>query len=127
MDMYAENVMDYYKNPRNHGTIVGADIVEKGNNPLCGDEVEVFIKLNGNKVIERMSFVGKGCAISQAATSMLTELVRGKKLEEAKSITKEEIFELVGVPLSPIRIKCALLGLKTLEQGITLYEEQQKQ
>lgn len=126
-DMYAENIMDYFKNPRNFGTLGNADIVERGNNPVCGDEIELFVKLNGSKKIEDIKFKGKGCAISQAAVSMLTEFVKGKTLEEAKQITNQDIFDLVGVPLSPIRVKCALLGLKTLELGIQMYEAKQKQ
>ena len=125
-DMYRENIMDHFKNPRNHGVVNDADIVFADNNPLCGDEIGVTAKLAkdkaGNKIIAEIKFNGKGCAISQASASMLTEQVVGMKLEEVKKMKNEEVIKNLGIPLQPIRVKCALLGFKVLEAGIFLYE-----
>src|SRR3989338_6251132 len=125
-DMYRENIMDHFKNPRNHGVVNDADIVFADNNPLCGDEIGVTAKLAkdkaGNKIIAEIKFNGKGCAISQASASMLTEQVVGMKLEEVKKMKNEEVIKTLGIPLQPIRVKCALLGFKVLEAGIFLYE-----
>lgn len=116
-DMYADTILDYYRNPRNYGHITGADIKAKDFNPLCGDEVEINIKLNDG-LIKDIKFCGKGCAISQAAASMLTETVMGKKLEEVVKISKQDILDLLGIQISYVRIKCALLSLKVLKVGV---------
>ena len=116
-NMYADIILDYYRNPRNFGHIENADITAKDYNPLCGDEIEINIKLNGNAVKD-IKFIGKGCAISQAAASMLTELVMGKKLEDAAKLGKQDILDMLGIQISYVRIKCALLSLKVLKLGV---------
>lgn len=116
-DMYADTILDYYRNPRNYGHITEAEIKAKDFNPLCGDEIEMNIKLNGNS-IKDVKFSGKGCAISQASASMLTELVMGKKLEDAAKLTKQDILDMLGIEISYVRIKCALLSLKVLKLGV---------
>jgi nitrogen fixation NifU-like protein len=122
-DIYKEIILDYYKNPRNYGKLENPDIKAKDSNPLCGDEIEIQIKLDDKKErIEEIKFNGRGCAISQASVSMLTEMVEGMKIEEIKELTKEHILELLGNPnLGPLRIKCALLGLKVLKLGVYSY------
>ena len=120
VDIYTETILEYYRHPRNHGTIKDADIVVRDSNPVCGDVVEIYIKVNQNK-IQDIKFSGHGCAISQASTSMLTEMVSGKKLDEVKNLNKDEILGFLGIDLSPVRLKCALLGLKVLKLGVYDY------
>lgn len=113
--------MDYYRNPRNYGKIENPDIAQRDSNPLCGDELEMFINIKENKVAD-VKFTGKGCAISQASASMLTELIMGKDFEFVKKLTKEDIFNNLGLhELGPARVKCALLSLKVLKSGLYSY------
>ncbi|RMF91366.1 MAG: SUF system NifU family Fe-S cluster assembly protein [Nitrospinota bacterium] len=116
-DFYRENILDHYKNPRNFGTLEHPDISYQDSNPLCGDEIRIDLKLEGDKVAA-VRFSGHGCAISQASASMLTEMIEGKTLEEIKQIGKEDILENLGIPLGPVRLKCALLALKVLKAGV---------
>ncbi len=118
-DLYRENILDHYKNPRNHGTIEGADAVAEGMNPLCGDEVTIYVGFAGDgETIEDVRFAGRGCAISQASTSMLTELVKGRKAGDVLDFDREELLDEVGIPLTPVRLKCAILGLHTLKVAL---------
>ncbi|MFQ5941282.1 MAG: Fe-S cluster assembly sulfur transfer protein SufU [Nitrososphaerales archaeon] len=120
-DIYREIILDYYRNPRNYGKIDSPDISVRDSNPLCGDEIEIHLKFDGGKVKD-VKFTGKGCAISQASASMLTEMIIGKNLEDVKKIGKDVILESLGLPnLGPARIKCALLSLKTLKLGVYSY------
>ena len=120
-DIYREIILDYYRNPRNFGKIQNPDIAQKDSNPLCGDELEMHINIKENKVAD-VKFTGKGCAISQASASMLTELIMGKDFEYVKKLTKEDIFDNLGLhDLGPARIKCALLSLKVLKYGLYSY------
>ena len=120
-DIYREIILDYYRNPRNYGKIENPDISKRDSNPLCGDELEMHINIKENKVSD-VKFSGKGCAISQASASMLTELIMGKDFDYVKKLTKEDILENLGLPdLGPARIKCALLSLKVLKYGIYSY------
>ena len=117
--MYREVILDHYKNPRNHGDVDGADAHAEGQNPLCGDEVTVSVRFGSDgETIEEMRFEGRGCAISQAATSMLTELVQGRKASDVAVLDKEELLEEIGIPLTPVRLKCAMLGLTTLKVAL---------
>ena len=117
--LYREVILDHYKNPRNHGVIEDADAHAEGKNPLCGDETEIFVKFGSDgATIEDIKFHGRGCAISQAATSMLTEMVKGKQASEVATLTRDDILEEVGIPLTPVRLKCALLGLTTLKLAL---------
>jgi nitrogen fixation NifU-like protein len=124
MDIYMEEIMDHYKNPRNTGKIKNADLTLTDSNPLCGDELEVTLKLEKNKqTIKEIKFTGKGCAISQASMSILSETIIGKKLQEIIALKNEDLFELLGnIQLSMMRVKCALLGLKTVQKAIIKYE-----
>jgi nitrogen fixation NifU-like protein len=117
--LYREVILDHYKNPRGHGVIEDADASADGQNPLCGDEVSIYVQFGEDgDTIEDVKFSGRGCAISQAATSMLTELVQGRKASEVAVLPREELLEEVGIPLTPIRLKCALLGLGTLKLAL---------
>lgn len=116
--LYREVILDHYRTPRNHGLLDPADAVADGKNPLCGDEVTVSVRFGGDDVIEEVGFEGQGCAISQAATSMLTDLVKGRTAAEVAMMPKEELLEEIGIPLTPVRLKCALLGLGVLKVAL---------
>src|SRR6187431_1102280 len=115
--LYREVILDHYKNPRGHGVIEGADVEAEGQNPLCGDEVSIFVSFDGDR-IEDVKFRGRGCAISQASTSMLMELVKGRTADEVAGMSKDELLDEVGIPLTPVRLKCALLGLGVLKLAL---------
>jgi nitrogen fixation protein NifU and related proteins len=118
-DMYREVILDHYKNPRGHGVIEGADAQAEGLNPLCGDEVTIYVQFEEDgETIDEVKFSGRGCAISQASTSMLMEMVKGRKANEIAALPKEELLEEIGIPLTPIRLKCALLGLGVLKVAL---------
>lgn len=117
MDLYSEIILDYYKHPRNKGPIKSTENKATELNPLCGDKVTIYLKFDKNNKIQKATFEGEGCAISQAATSMLTEILSGKTLEELNKMNQENIFKLLGFKISPGRIKCALLGLETAKKA----------
>jgi len=117
--LYREVILDHYKNPRGHGVIPGADAEAEGQNPLCGDEVSVYVAFDGDgDTIGDVRFEGRGCAISQAATSMLMEMVEGRSAAEVAAMPKEELLEEIGIPLTAMRLKCAMLGLTTLKVAL---------
>ena len=117
--LYREVILDHYKSPRGHGLIADADAQAEGQNPLCGDEVTISVKFAADgETIESVGFEGRGCAISQAATSMLTELVQGRKASEVATLPREELLDEIGIPLTPIRLKCAILGLGVLKVAL---------
>jgi nitrogen fixation NifU-like protein len=117
--MYRELILDHYKNPRNHGVIEQPDAEAEGQNPLCGDEVGITVAFGSDgETIEDLKFAGRGCAISQAATSMLTEMVKGRKAGDVALLDKDELLEEIGIPLTPVRLKCAMLGLTTLKVAL---------
>jgi len=117
--LYREVILDHYKNPRGHGIIEGADAEAEGQNPLCGDEVSIYVSFDPDgETIEEVKFSGRGCAISQAATSMLVEMVKGRSATEVATLPKEELLEEIGIPLTPVRLKCAMLGLTTLKLAL---------
>ena len=115
--LYREVILDHYKNPRGHGVIDGADSEAEGQNPLCGDEVSIAVAFDGDTIAD-VKFQGRGCAISQAATSMLMDMVKGRSAEEVASMSREELLDEVGIPLTPVRLKCALLGLGVLKLAL---------
>jgi nitrogen fixation NifU-like protein len=119
-DLYRELILDHYKNPRNHGLLDPADARAEGQNPLCGDEITITLRLDGGDVVEDVGFEGRGCAISQAAASILTELVKGRPVAEVAAMPTEELLEELGVPLqqNPARLKCAVLGLGVLKVAL---------
>jgi nitrogen fixation protein NifU and related proteins len=118
-DMYREVILDHYKNPRGHGVIDDADASAEGMNPLCGDEVAIYVEFGDDgETIDQVKFSGRGCAISQASTSMLMEMVQGRTATEVGELTKDELLEEIGIPLTPIRLKCALLGLGVLKVAL---------
>jgi nitrogen fixation protein NifU and related proteins len=117
--LYREVILDHYKHPHNYGSLEGADAFAEGQNPTCGDEVAVSVKFaDDGETIDEIGFEGRGCAISQAATSMLTDIVKGKTATEVAALPKEELLKEIGVPLSPVRLKCAILGLGVLKVAL---------
>ncbi len=118
MDLYAENILDHYKNPRNFGKLKCANCCAKNANPFCGDKMTMEIKTDEKGKVTNIKFSGSGCAISQAAASLLTEEVKGKSVKFVKEITNEQMYAMLGVPISSGRVKCALLGLATLRKAL---------
>jgi nitrogen fixation protein NifU and related proteins len=117
--MYREQILDHYKNPRGHGVVEGADARAEGMNPLCGDEVTISVAFaDDGDTIRDVAFEGRGCAISQAASSMLMEMVKGRSASEVAAMPKDELLEEIGIPLTPIRLKCAILGLGVLKVAL---------
>ena len=116
--LYREVILDHYRAPRNHGLLDPCDAVADGKNPLCGDEVTVTVRFGAGDVIDEVGFEGQGCAISQAATSMLTDLVKGRTAAEVAAMPKDELLEEIGIPLTPVRLKCAILGLGVLKVAL---------
>ena len=110
-DLYRDNIIDHYQNPRNYGTLEHPDISYEDSNPVCGDEIRMDLKVQDGRVIDAR-FSGHGCSISQASASII-----GKTLEEVKQIDKQYLLDLLGIPLGPVRLKCALLSLKVLKAG----------
>jgi nitrogen fixation NifU-like protein len=115
-------ILDYYRHPRNYGKLDPHDIEAHDSNPLCGDDIEMEIQVGTGGNIEKIAYTGRGCAISQASASMLTELAKGKPLDWVKTLSKEDVFGMLGNPeLGPARVKCALLGMKVLKTGVYGY------
>ena len=115
--LYREIILDHYRNPRNKGTLDPADYSYEDTNPLCGDEIRIDLRVTDGIVTE-VAQSGRGCAISQASASILSEMIDGKPLEEVKTLTKDDLLDELGIPVSPARLKCALLPLKVLKAGI---------
>jgi len=117
--LYREVILDHYKNPRGHGVLEDAHAQAEGQNPLCGDEVTISVRFGEDgDTIDDVAFTGRGCAISQAATSMLTEMVKGRSATEVAGLPKEELLDEIGIPLTPVRLKCAILGLGVLKVAL---------
>ena len=116
MNIYQEELLDHYENPSNHGTLPEPDISHEEDNPLCGDRIRIDLGVEDG-IIKEVRFSGHGCTISLAAASMLTEEIEGKSLAEVKQLSRDDILEMIGIPLGPVRVKCALLPLKVLKAG----------
>ena len=122
-DMYRQQILDHYKNPRNKGEMSDPDFSHTGENPSCGDTIRMDVKLDDDgKTIEYVSFSGDGCAISQASASMLTDELQGMTLDELEAMETDDVVEMLGVDISPMRIKCAVLAEKVAQDGAKIYE-----
>jgi nitrogen fixation NifU-like protein len=121
-DMYREIILEHYKHPHNAGTIEHPDISHEDSNPLCGDRIRIDLQVESG-IITDIRFQGRGCAISQASASLLTDEIKGTSLEAISAFSKDDMLDLIGIPLdkNPVRIKCALLALKTLKSGVYEY------
>ena len=117
-DLYRQLIIDRYKNPLYRGSLDPHDIAFEDDNPLCGDHIRVELRLDGGSVVKEAAFEGHGCAISQASADLLMESVIGKTVDEVKAIGKEDVLEMLGLDLGPVRLKCALLSLKVLKAGV---------
>ena len=117
-DLYREQIIDRYKNPRSRGTLDPHDFTYEDDNPLCGDRIRIDVRVDAQGRVTAAAFSGQGCAISQASADLLTESVVGKTLDEVKQLTKDDILEMLGIELGPVRLKCALLSLKVLKAGV---------
>jgi nitrogen fixation NifU-like protein len=121
-DMYRERILDHYKNPRNYGEIEDADFSHHGENPMCGDEIRMDVKLDDDgETIAGVSFEGDGCAISQASASILTGELRGMTLDELREMDRDDVMDMLGVDISPMRVKCAVLAEKVAQDGAEIY------
>jgi nitrogen fixation NifU-like protein len=121
-DLYRQQILDHYKNPRNYGDLDEPTFSHVGENPMCGDTIEMDIVLDdAEETIERVAFEGDGCAISQAAASMLSEQLRGMPIEELQAMDRDDMTEMLGVDISPMRVKCAVLAEKVAQNGADIY------
>ncbi len=117
MDIYTETILDHYQYPHHAGELVNPTIKVTGDNPLCGDKILLYLKIK-NGVVEDVGFVGTGCAISQAAMSLLADEIQGKKISGLKKLTPNKMYDLLHIPISAGRVKCALLGFSTLQKAL---------
>jgi nitrogen fixation NifU-like protein len=117
-DLYREQILDRYKHPRMRGTLDPHDFTYEDDNPLCGDRIRIDLRVGDDGRVAQAAFSGSGCAISQASADLLTEAVVGKSLDEVKALAKDDILEMLGIELGPVRLKCALLPLKVLKAGV---------
>jgi nitrogen fixation NifU-like protein len=117
-DLYRELIIDRYKNPHFRGSLEPHDISFEDDNPLCGDHIRIDLRINGDHRVSEVAFDGHGCAISQATADLLAESIVGKSLDEVKKINKQDVLDLLGIELGPVRLKCALLSLKVLKAGV---------
>ena len=115
-DFYRDYILDHYRNPRNFGSLERSDAEAEDLNPLCGDQIKMQLKLDDG-IVKDLRFSGKGCAISQASASMLTEMVKGMKISDVAKLSKDAVLENVGIGISPTRMKCAMLGLRVLKSA----------
>jgi nitrogen fixation NifU-like protein len=117
-DLYRDNIIDHYKNPQYRGHLDPNNIQFEDDNPLCGDHIEVTLRVDESGQVTDGRFEGKGCAISQASADLLIESVIGKKMEDVKKLSRQDVLDLLGIELGPVRLKCALLPLKVLKAGV---------
>lgn len=117
-DFYREQIIDRYKNPLFKGKLDPNDISFEDENPLCGDRIRIDIRVDKFGIVSEAAFNGEGCAISQASADLLLEEIKGKSIEDLKAISKNDVLDLLGIDLGPIRLKCALLSLKVLKAGV---------
>jgi nitrogen fixation NifU-like protein len=116
---YREYILDHYRDPRNYGKLEKPDVHSEDSNPLCGDQLGMDLQIEGDRVTE-VRFQGRGCAISQATASMLSEMIEGKTIEEVVQLGKSDVLEALGIPISPARTKCAFLSLRVLHRGLAM-------
>ncbi|RNJ25439.1 iron-sulfur cluster assembly scaffold protein [Halosegnis longus] len=121
-DMYRQQILDHYKNPRNYGEVDDATFEHVGENPMCGDTIKLFVNLeDDDETIAGVSFIGDGCAISQASASLLSTELQGMTLDTVREMDRDDIVEMLGVEISPMRIKCAVLAEKVVQDGAAIY------
>ncbi len=124
-DLYREIIIERYKAPQFRGELNPHDITFEDDNPLCGDHIRVDLRLDENDIVTEAAFSGQGCAISQASADLLMESVVGKKLDDVKALNRDDVLELLGIELGPVRLKCALLSLKVLRRVLMAWAKPQ--
>lgn len=124
IEMYREHILEHYRSPQNFGTLDQSTFSYREDNPLCGDDIEVQVLLDDAGKVDQIAFHGQGCAISQASASLLTEHVKGLDLDTLKTLGKDDVLALLQIPISPVRMKCALLTLSVIQGGIKVHEAQ---
>lgn len=117
-DLYRDEILEHYRQPHNFGTLEAPDASYEGNNPLCGDRITMMLTVDAEEKVSDVAFSGRGCAISQASASLLTDEIRGRSVEEVESMKNQDILDLLGIEISPARLKCALLSLDTLQHAL---------
>jgi nitrogen fixation NifU-like protein len=117
-DLYRDEILEHYRQPHNFGTLDAPDAVYEGNNPLCGDRITMMLSVGADGTVHDVAFSGRGCAISQASASLLTDEVKGRPLSDVEALTNQDILDLLGIDISPARLKCALLSLDTLHHAL---------
>jgi len=117
-DLYRDEILEHYRRPHNFGTLPSPDVSYEGANPLCGDRMTLMLDLDESNTVTDVAFTGRGCAISQASASMLTDTLRGRTTAELGRLAKDDVLELLGIDISPARLKCALLSLDTLQRAL---------
>ncbi len=125
--MYQEQILDHYKNPRNTGIIGNATVHHHEKNPLCGDELDVYLLIDDDKNIADVKIQARGCAISTASASMMADKIKGKNIDEIRKMKKEDVLEMLGIPISAARLKCAILSLDTFKNAIVIFEKYVKE
>lgn len=123
-EIYRDDILDHYRDPHNAGALVEYQIKHSENNPLCGDQITVYIEVDKKGTVTNIGFSGHGCAISQASMSMLTDSIRGKSLAHITKMDKKTILKMLGIPIGIVRMKCALLSLRTVQKGIANFKKQ---
>jgi nitrogen fixation NifU-like protein len=117
-DLYRDEILEHYRAPHNFGTLDAPDATYEGNNPLCGDRITMMLTVDAEGKVSDVAFSGRGCAISQASASLLTDEIRGRSVEEVEIMKNQDILDLLGIEISPARLKCALLSLDTLQHAL---------
>jgi nitrogen fixation protein NifU and related proteins len=117
-DLYRAEILEHYRHPHNFGTLEHPDVSQEGSNPLCGDRLTIQLAIDEGDVIRDVAFTGRGCAISQASASLLTDRLRGMPLGEVARLTRQDVLDELGIEISPARLKCALLSIETLRRGL---------
>jgi nitrogen fixation NifU-like protein len=117
-DLYRDEILEHYRQPHNFGTLAEPDAVHEGSNPLCGDRITIQLSLSDDGTVGDVAFQGRGCAISQASASLLTDRIRGRSVAEVEAMTSQEVLDLLGIEISPARLKCALLSLDTVHHAL---------
>jgi nitrogen fixation NifU-like protein len=117
-DLYRDEILEHYRNPHNFGILESPTTAKEGANPLCGDRITLMLGINDEGTVEDVAFTGRGCAISQASASMLTDEIKGKPLSEIATMGKQDVLDNLGIDISPARMKCAMLSLETLRDAV---------
>ena len=117
-DLYRDEILEHYRQPHNFGTLTAPDAVHEGSNPLCGDRITMMLSLSDEGLVRDVAFQGRGCAISQASASLLTDRIKGRSVTEVEAMTSQDVLDLLGIEISPARLKCALLSLDTLQHAL---------